>query len=585
MPGIQSGGASSRTLQGSAAAAAMASASGSSDVVRIAVTNAVSSASSSSSGQTLNHLMQLPSGRSLASVVEELCRLWRLDGRPEDYALRLEPSKEYATERNRGGALRDGTVLKLCQSPGRVLGDIVRLLDSNSEGGGNPQMRLEAHKSLARLAQDAAVAEEMVRTDVFFRRVVKGVVDMGGGGNSPTEQQVSAQSLSLLLSAFHEVMSHEEELVSWEDDRVAGDAAFVSRVASCADPERMPRLLASDAKTHAVCLSILESLALSPGGRGREAAERAVSVPGLLSLLQAPDSPQEVRRRSLALFNALFRSGDRARRRKMKEAMEERGTRRFLLDGVIKRTLDEETRHQLYVLQSLLLNLLEERMRTAVKSEDQKALEKIKELRKLAFEIRDASGGASSHHSGGGGRKFGQDYKRLGFTNEVDPTQDFRKETPPGMLALDLMYAFACHNTDQYTKLVLENSAAAGGSNDCPFARTSIEVARLLCDVLRIGHPPLEAPTASGGAHFLPMFFASDNPLEEMFSVTIQHVARTWREMRATAEDFSKVVDVAREQVAGALQGAPVAMEEYRKALKTYNEISEARKVRGKKKD
>ncbi len=49
--------------------------------------------------------------------------------------------------------------------------------------------------------------------------------------------------------------------------------------------------------------------------------------------------------------------------------------------------------------------------------------------------------------------------------------------------------------------------------------------------------------------------------------------------MRATAEDFSKVIDVAREQITGALQGAPLTMDEYKKSLKTYNEISEWRKV------
>ncbi len=49
--------------------------------------------------------------------------------------------------------------------------------------------------------------------------------------------------------------------------------------------------------------------------------------------------------------------------------------------------------------------------------------------------------------------------------------------------------------------------------------------------------------------------------------------------MRATTEDFSKVIDVAREQIVGALQGAPITMEEYKKSLKTYNEISESRKV------
>lgn len=42
--------------------------------------------------------------------------------------------------------------------------------------------------------------------------------------------------------------------------------------------------------------------------------------------------------------------------------------------------------HQLYVLQQLLLNQYEERMNTSMDVNDQDATEKIKELRKIAFE-------------------------------------------------------------------------------------------------------------------------------------------------------------------------------------------------------
>ena len=76
------------------------------------------------------------------------------------------------------------------------------------------------------------------------------------------------------------------------------------------------------------------------------------------------------------------------------------------------------------------------------------------------------------------------------------------------------------------------------------------------------------------------MFFAYENPLEvrqvflkliqifwtlnfdsfdqEMFALTIQHVNKTWREMRATAEDFPKVIDVTKEQITGALRASPI---------------------------
>lgn len=37
------------------------------------------------------------------------------------------------------------------------------------------------------------------------------------------------------------------------------------------------------------------------------------------------------------------------------------------------------------------------------------------------------------------------------------------------------------------------------------------------------------------------MFFTHDQALEELFAIGIQLLNKTWKEMRATAEDFHKV--------------------------------------------
>ncbi|QQP56149.1 Uncharacterized protein FKW44_000714 [Caligus rogercresseyi] len=82
--------------------------------------------------------------------------------------------------------------------------------------------------------------------------------------------------------------------------------------------------------------------------------------------------------------------------------------------------------HELYLLQTLLLNQLKERMLTPVASQDQSALEKIKELRKRALlSGSDTPGTQPRTH------RYNQDYKKLGFRNDTDPTKDF-SETPPG---------------------------------------------------------------------------------------------------------------------------------------------------------
>lgn len=48
--------------------------------------------------------------------------------------------------------------------------------------------------------------------------------------------------------------------------------------------------------------------------------------------------------------------------------------------------------------------------------------------------------------------RFAQDYKKLGFNNDLDPTLDFMA-VPPGVLALDCMDYFAKNHPDQFTKV------------------------------------------------------------------------------------------------------------------------------------
>ncbi|KAG8321793.1 Engulfment and cell motility protein 3 [Homalodisca vitripennis] len=105
--------------------------------------------------------------------------------------------------------------------------------------------------------------------------------------------------------------------------------------------------------------------------------------------------------------------------------------------------------HQLYVLQTLSLGLLEQRMNIKMDPQDQDAHDKIKELRRIAFDS-DGTGstdGVARRQHGG----YAKDYKKLGFKCDINPAMDFT-ETPPGMLALDCMIYFARNHTESYTK-------------------------------------------------------------------------------------------------------------------------------------
>lgn len=135
------------------------------------------------------------------------------------------------------------------------------------------------------------------------------------------------------------------------------------------------------------------------------------------------------------------------------------------------------------------------------------------------------------------------------------------------------MIYFAKVYAQQYTKIVHENSCR-GDEHECPFGRTSIELVKLICDILRIGEAPSEQ-----SVDFQPMFFTHDHPFEEFFCICIITLNRTWKDMRATAEDFQKVFSVVREQITRTLKLRPDNLDDFRAkiALLTYQTITNLR--------
>uniref|UniRef100_A0A4W6DUQ3 Engulfment and cell motility 2 n=1 Tax=Lates calcarifer TaxID=8187 RepID=A0A4W6DUQ3_LATCA len=222
------------------------------------------------------------------------------------------------------------------------------------------------------------------------------------------------------------------------------------------------------------------------------------------------------------------------------------------LRSIILNEIDQikaEMAHQLYVLQVLTFNLLEERMMTKMDPNDQAQRDII-----LSCEKRKAM--------------YTKDYKMLGFTNHVNPAMDFT-QTPPGMLALDNMLYLAKVHQDTYIRIVLENSSRED-KHECPFGRCAIELTRMLCEILQVGELPNE-----GCNDYHPMFFTHDRAWEEFFCVCIQLLNKTWKEMRATAEDFNKVMQVVREQITRALAMKPSSLDQLKNKLRglNYSEI------------
>ena len=51
----------------------------------------------------------------------------------------------------------------------------------------------------------------------------------------------------------------------------------------------------------------------------------------------------------------------------------------------------------------------------------------------------------------------------------------------------------------------------------------------------------LHLTAEEAGEVYYPMFFTQDRPFEEFYCVCIQLLNKTWKEMRATVEDFTEV--------------------------------------------
>uniref|UniRef100_A0AAR2L9D1 ELMO domain-containing protein n=1 Tax=Pygocentrus nattereri TaxID=42514 RepID=A0AAR2L9D1_PYGNA len=322
--------------------------------------------------------------------------------------------------------------------------------------------RLEALKELAKLSADPTFATEFI--------------NMEGIGTLARLVESGTQSmLAFTLTAFLELMDH--GIVSW--DLIS--LSFIKQIAGYVNQPMV------DVSILQRSLAILESMVLNSHSLYHRVAQE-ITVGQLIGHLQ------------VVYFYSFMQ---------------------HVIRG--NRPIKAEMAHQLYVLQVLTFNLLEERMMTKMDPTDQ---------------------------------------------NHVNPAMDFT-QTPPGMLALDNMLYLAKFHQDTYIRIVLENSSRED-KHECPFGRCAIELTRMLCEILQVGELPNE-----GCNDYHPMFFTHDRAWEEFFCVCIQLLNKTWKEMRATAEDFNKVMQVVREQITRALAMKPSSLEQLKSKLRSlsYSEI------------
>uniref|UniRef100_A0A8C6NVK3 Engulfment and cell motility 2 n=1 Tax=Nothobranchius furzeri TaxID=105023 RepID=A0A8C6NVK3_NOTFU len=406
--------------------------------------------------------------------------------------------------------------------------------------------RLEALKELAKLSADPTFATEFINMEGIgtLARLVE------SGTHLNFLSLSFGEMLAFTLTAFLELMDH--GIVSW--DLIS--LSFIKQIAGYVNQPMV------DVSILQRSLAILESMVLNSHSLYHRVAQES-TVGQLIGHLQV--SNQEIQTYAIALINALFLKAPEDRRQEMASTLAQKHLRSIILNHVIRgnRPIKAEMAHQLYVLQVLTFNLLEERMMTKMDPNDQSQRDIIFELRRIAFDGESDLTGTEKRKA-----MYTKDYKMLGFTNHVNPAMDFT-QTPPGMLALDNMLYLARVHQDTYIRIVLENSSRED-KHECPFGRCAIELTRMLCEILQVGELPNE-----GCNDYHPMFFTHDRAWEEFFCVCIQLLNKTWKEMRATAEDFNKVMQVVREQITRALAMKPSSIDQLKNKLRglNYSEI------------
>ncbi|XP_059713292.1 engulfment and cell motility protein 3 isoform X1 [Haemorhous mexicanus] len=486
-------------------------------------------------------LIELQQTKPLASVLKDVCDAWSLPN-AERYALQYADGRQtYITESNRRD-IKNGSILRLTTSPDQEAEQLYIGIQSK-----NVDVKTDSLKKLASLSQDVTFAQEFIS-----RNGLKQIYSIVEEGNDTGEM------LAHTLKAFTELMEH--DFVSWENL----STVFIKKIVSYVN------MNAVDASIQQLSLSILENMV--PTSRLLfEVVKKEVTLDRLLTHLQVTNAQLQLK--AMALLIALLLSATDTERRGMMDYLREKNIRQFIHKNIIHSSepLGDEMAHYLYVLQSVSLNLCEHRMKMSMDPYSQEQRDLLQSLRQAAFESEsEASAGTFSTER----RRSlcAKEFRKLGFMNNSNPAEDLRR-APPGLLALDNMVYFSRNTPNAYSRFILENSSRED-KHECPFARSSIQLTLILCEILHIGEPCSETAQA-----FYPMFFGQDHFFEELFCICIQLVNKTWKEMRATQEDFDKVMQVVREQITRTLSLKPTSLELFKTRVNALN-YSEILKLR-----
>lgn len=457
---------------------------------------------------------------SLKCIISDLCRTWAIPD-SECFALLFNDSDTFVSEKNRCD-IKNGSILRLSSSPSKTSEVLIMQLKSKDK-----TEKLNALSQLVRFSSDPTFScEFIIQNGRTF--LLDSLVDGSLEG--------SDDELTFTLEALTE-LGNQDSCDSY------CTSLLVKSILSIINEST-----GRSSKLILVTLSILESI-VNCSSQMAKLIEMEVSFENLISLIRM--SQVEIQQNTLALINALLIKSELARRRELYNKLTQNDFRKAVLDSIVSNsTVGTEMAHQLHVLQSLILSLYT--------NEAQRETDAgINQLRRLAFHV-DSN------------RSINDDLTKLGFVNVKNPSDEL-SSCP---FALDLMIYYARNKREDFIKHVLERKLDR--EHECPFARASIQVTKLLYELLHIGEI-----VADEGQTYWPILFSTEHPLEDLFCESMNTLHRTWREMKALTDDFPKVISTLGQQLSRAFKepDATKSFDQLRTTLNrlTYSSITELR--------
>ncbi|KAL1436507.1 hypothetical protein MTO96_049607 [Rhipicephalus appendiculatus] len=434
---------------------------------------------------------------------------------PGLYAIKYDGSEVYVFDANRQD-IRNGDMLQLVRMP-MNRNEVIEKLSS-----GTPDEKAEALQALLILAADPDSAVRFIAHD-GHKSIVNWI-------------EVGVYKGNLLCRAIQCLQGLiDQGLITWE---VLSNKCLsrILKETNCAN--------GTDWNNAEVFLGALECVVTS----NPSAYETVfMGMPWERYALLMQEGSVVVMRNCVMLLNALFAQGNPGNRDALKNAISN-----WKIKSVVWTRLknygqvDSELAHALHVFQAQMLGLYERLRNARVDPEDLALNGKVDILLKLAqsglksddarYKQLDCKRRLSVHHAA------------MGLEDVGVPLNDFAK--PAGRLAIENLLYFADKYNLSFTTAIQENLFSSS-EHMCPLVESSILLTELLCRVFRVGKPAGDEGT------FLLMYFSHECFFEEVFSVCMLLVFKTWREMKASKATIRKVFSIVNEQIVRALRLNP----------------------------